>query len=296
MGDFFGLPTRTLRSADLEVEVLESAGPRIVGLRYKGSANLLGAVPQISIPTPYGAFRYLGGHRLWHAPEAMPRSYIPDEDGLSITEKPDGLALEGPIETGTGIQKKIELRLDPELPVIDLQHTLTNQGLWEVELAPWTITMFRLGGTVILPLREAQVNAEGLLPDRRIAVWPYSYLTDPRLQLLDEAILVEARPKMPLFKIGAFDPQGWIAYWLDEILFCKSFAAVPGGVYPDYGCNAETYCDGDFVELENLGPLTQLAPGQSLVHAETWELYEGLEQEFMPGSVVDRLRGRRSLP
>jgi hypothetical protein len=289
VGDFFGLPTRTLRSAELEIEVLESAGPRIVGLRYKDSANLLGAVPQISIPTPYGAFRYLGGHRLWHAPEAMPRSYIPDEDGLSITEIPHGLVLEGPVEVATGLQKRIELRLDPERPSIDLRHSLTNHGLWEVELAPWTITMFRLGGTVILPLREAQVNPEGLLPDRRVSLWPYSHLDDPRLRLIDEAILVEARPEMPLFKVGAYDPQGWIAYWLDGLLFCKSFAAVAGADYPDDGCNAETYCDSDFVELESLGPLARLAPGQSLVHAETWELYESLEQEFMPESVVKLL-------
>jgi hypothetical protein len=78
MNNGFGLSTRTLAAGSLELDYLETAGPRIVGLRYKGSVNLLASVPEISIPTPYGDYHYMGGHRLWYAPEAMPRSYMPD--------------------------------------------------------------------------------------------------------------------------------------------------------------------------------------------------------------------------
>jgi hypothetical protein len=94
---------------------------------------------------------------------------------------------------------------------------------------------------------------------------------------------------MPPFKIGAFNPRGWMAYWLDGILFQKSFQVISDASYPDYGCNAETYCDSDFVELEGLGPLTKLAPGSSVKFTETWTLFDHLEEVPLPPKLIDLL-------
>ena len=38
------------------------------------------------------------------------------------------------------------------------------------------------------------------------------------------------------------------------------------------GCNFETFAKGAFQELETLGPLTTLEPGQSVSHTEHWHL------------------------
>ena len=32
-----------------------------------------------------------------------------------------------------------------------------------------------------------------------------------------------------------------------------------------------------------LGPLTKLAPGEKILHEESWELYDRLDQPFLPG-------------
>lgn len=290
MKDNNGLSTRTLVAGPLELDYLETAGPRIVGLRYKGSANLLASVPEISIQTPYGEYRYLGGHRLWYAPEAMPRSYIPDHDGLTIEQLSNGILLQGKSEMGTGIRKSIEIRLSPDRPHVSLTHTLVNDGLWDVELAPWAITMFRLGGTAILPFQIENADMNDLLPNRRISLWAYSKINDPRLHFEDDFILVSARQKMPLFKIGTFNPRGWIAYWNEGILFRKIFDVHAGITHPDYGCNAEIYTDESFIELESLAPLVKLAPGNSVSHTEDWELYDSLDQDFLPKKIIDRVR------
>ena len=71
---------------------------------------------------------------------------------LKITELPDGVLLEAQTEPGTGIRKRIEIHLAPDKPSMIITHALINDGLWAVELAPWAITQFRLGGTVILPM------------------------------------------------------------------------------------------------------------------------------------------------
>ena len=287
MGEYHGLPTKRLASNSLELECLETAGPRIVRLSYEGSNNLLAEIPQITIPTPYGDYHYMGGHRLWYSPEAMPRSYIPDNDGLTSSDLPDGLMLDGRTETATGIRKCIEVHLNPNRPEVTLKHTLTNEGIWDVELAPWVITMFRLGGVAILPTQVERPDMDQLLPNRHLSFWVYSNINDPRLHLENDFLLVRANPEKPLFKIGTFNPLGWMTYWLDGILIRKTFVVQPGLPHPDYGCNAEIYCDGDFIELESLAPLAKLAPGHSVSFTETWELYDSLEQEFLPEKIIE---------
>ena len=74
--DYFGLPYNSLRNPFLQLDYLTTAGPRLVGLYLAGrSENLLAELPNVISKTPLGDFRFLGGHRLWHAPEAHPRTY-----------------------------------------------------------------------------------------------------------------------------------------------------------------------------------------------------------------------------
>ena len=286
MNDFYGYRVLRLSSEFLELDCLATAGPRIVRLKYKGSENLLAEVPEIAVQTAYGDFHYLGGHRLWYAPESMPRSYVPDTDGLVASELPDGLLLDGRVEASTGIHKRLEVHLPSDEPRVILTHTVINEGLWDVELAPWAVTMFRLGGTAILPNRADDYSSDGLLPDRQFSLWPYTHIHDPRLQVEDEFILVRAKAGLPPFKIGTFNPRGWMAYWLGEVLFRKTITVRPGLRHPDHDCNAEIYCDAHFIELESLGPLSRLAPGESVSLVETWDFYDSLQQEFLSEQMI----------
>jgi hypothetical protein len=247
-----------------------------MALTPAGKTNLLADMSVAPpLPTPYGDFHFLGGHRLWHSPEAMPRTYIPDTP-MTVTEIPNGVLLEAQTEPGTGIRKRIEIQLATNGPSVTLTHTLINDGLWPVELAPWAITQFRLGGTVILPMPVGNVDEAGLLPNRQISLWPYARINDPRLQLGDAFILFKAEALSP-FKLGYFNPHGWLAYWLEGVLFRKTFGAQAGLSYPDNNSNAEMYCNNQFVELESLAPLVRLNPGDLAKHIETWDIFYGLD-------------------
>jgi hypothetical protein len=267
---------RTLNNDFLQIEYMTDA-PRIMGLSLNGKPNLLADVSDLPpTPTAYGDYHFLGGHRLWHAPEAMPRSYIPDND-VSVTDLPDGVILDCKTEPGTGIRKRIEIRLATDKPSITLTHTLINDGLWPVELAPWAITQLRLGGTVILPMPVGNVDAAGLLHNRQFSLWPYAHINDPRLKLDDRYILFKADALLPPFKIGTFNSSGWLAYWVDGVLFRKTFDVHTGLPHPDNNCNAEMYCGNQFVELESLAPLTTLNPGDSVNHVETWDVLDDMD-------------------
>ena len=267
---------RALKNDFLQIEYL-TASQRVMSLSLTGKPNMLADISGTPpITTPWGDFHFRGGHRLWHAPEAMPRTYAPDTGEMKITELPGGVILETQTEPGTGIRKRIEIHLAEDRPSATLTHILINDGLWPVELAPWTITQFRLGGTAILPMPVGNVDAAGLLPNRQISLWPYTRLNDPRLSLRDDYVIFKA-DALPPFKMGYFNPHGWLAYWLDGVLFRKTFDAQTGVLHPDNNCNAEIYCGDQFVELESLAPLTILNPGASVNHVETWDVFEGMQ-------------------
>jgi len=272
--------TRTLSNDYLELAYLTNS-LRINGLTLKGKTNIfadLAHLPPIS--TPYGDFHFRGGHRLWHAPESMPRTYAPDTGPLAITDLEDGVILEASTEPGTGIRKRIEIHLATDSPSLTLTHTLINNSLWTVKIAPWAITQFRLGGIVILPLPTENVDSAGLLPNRQLSFWSYTSLSDSRLMLQDEYTYFKAESSSA-FKMGYFNSHGWLAYWLDGMLFKKTFDTQENALYPDNNSNAEMYCNEDFVELESLAPFTQLLPGTSVEHVETWELSNSLPTELM---------------
>jgi len=276
-GDYYGLPTRSISSQYLRLEFLAEAGPRIVRLSLADSGqNLLAEVPDIHWSTPYGEYYLRGGHRLWHAPEAVPRSSVPDNDGLTIEERDGAIHLYQPPEPVTAIRKSLEIRLHEDRPAATVSHELWNGGAWPIELAPWAITQFPLGGVAILPQQTEPMDRDSVLPNRHLVLWPYTRWQDPRLRLGDEHVLIEAQSESSVLKIGYMNYHGWVGYLRSGVLFVKRFAPQPRAWHADLGCNAEVYCNEQFIELESLGPLCRLEPGQSITHVETWELYTGL--------------------
>ena len=282
MSNFYGLPIGILENDYIRLEYLTTAGPRIVRFSLQGQPNLLAELPVVHIETPLGTYYFRGGHRFWYAPESMPSTYTPDNDGLKVEEFQGGVRLIGQPEPATGIGKMIELSLSPDRAAVTLHHELCNNGHRSVDLAPWTLTMLRLGGTAILPQPTGNANAHGLLNNRILTLWPYTHINDPRLILRDDFILIHAASNLPPVKIGYYNPSGWLAYWLDGILFRKTTDIIAGATYPDSGCNAEIYCDNNVIELESLGALITLKPGDSVLFTEAWELYDKLEQSFLP--------------
>ena len=273
MGDFYGSETASISNGFISLEYLLSAGPRIVRLFHKDYANnILVEIPKRFHQTDAGTYYFRGGHRLWHAPEHIKRTYLPDNQPVSISSTSEGITLTQPVESGTGIQKSIEIILDKSTSRITLHHILKNEGLWSINLSAWAITQFPLGGTAFLPQNTASVDPDGLLPNRNLALWSYTSLSDPRISIADDVITIKARAALPPLKIGYANNAGWIAYLRDSILLIKYFFPQPDMPHPDFGCNTESYCGDQFIELETLSPLATLDPGKSLRHTEIWEV------------------------
>lgn len=267
--DYYNQPTGRLENDHLIIDYLLEAGPRIVRLipRVLGE-NLLAETPEYVLPSPFGPYYLWGGHRLWHAPETAARTYVPDDAGLRVVNLEDGVHLSHD-EPRTGIRKELLVTLTAD--GARLEHRLTNTGLWPVELAPWAITQLRLGGTAVLPA-GGPIDAEGLLPNRVVALWPYSRWDDPRFRPTGEAIEIVTQPLPRPFKLGTMSRAGWMGYRYGGITFIKRWQPQPDRPHVDFGCNAEVYTNDRHIELETLGPLARLAPGEMVTHVEEWEI------------------------
>jgi len=105
-------------------------------------------------------------------------------------------------------------------------------------------------------------------------------------------ILFRDEMREEAFKIGFPNPRGWLAYWLDGTLFVKRADFNPQASYYDFGSSSECYCNDRFLELETLTPISTLAPGASVMHTETWELYNEVDfpkDEDTAQGIVEKL-------
>lgn len=265
-----GFDCVSLENVALCLLVTQSVGPRIISLRFNGGDNLFAELPDFVTQRPDGKlFHFYGGHRLWHAPEHMPRTYVPDDEPVDVSLSQSSLLASTQVEAETGIEKSIQISLVEDKPQAIVRHTLTNRGLWPLECAPWAITQLKTGGVAILPQPREQTE---VLPNRSLALWPYTDLASPQVSWGNRYILVRAEMQMP-FKIGFPNPRGWLAYWLDGTLFVKRAAFDAKADYYDFGSSSECYCNSQFLELETLAPIHKLAPGETVSHTETWQLY-----------------------
>jgi hypothetical protein len=272
-GDFHGEETLVLENEHLAVEVLAAAGPRIVRLRLAGSnENLFGEVADIGWDTPWGRYRLRGGHRLWVAPENPPLTSAPDDDELIVSERPRGLRLER-LEPQTGLRKSMEIELDGSRAALTVKHAIRNEGETAIVQAPWAITIFPLGGVAVLPQQRGPLRENEHLPNRSLAFWTYSSVTDARLELGDELVLVHGRPAPEPFKIGYLNRAGWTGYLHNGFFFCKRFDPKPELEHADLGSNAEVYCDERLLELETQAPLSRLEPGAEAELEERWRIH-----------------------
>jgi len=258
----------------IEVVATTGVGPRVLSCGFLDGENLFFTDPDRERIRDM-AYTIHGGHRLWHAPEDEERTYVPDDDPVEWAAIDGGVRLVGPTESGTGIRKSMSLRLAADKPLVEVTHELANEGLWSVELAPWAITVLRPGGTAVVALSR---GPDGLLPDRSVALWPYASMADERLTLADEAVLVDGDPEGDgRFKVGTTGVDEWAAYVSDGVGFIKEFAYDDDATYPDRGSAVEVFTDGSVLELETLGPMRDLPPGESAVHTETWRLVADVE-------------------
>jgi len=263
----------------VELIVATDIGPRIIRFGFVGQQNEFAEFAHTIGKTGGNEWQIYGGHRLWHAPQAQPRSVIPDNEPIAVEQHDDFIRFTQPTETATGIQKEIDLPMSPDEAHVAVVHRLYNHGLWPVELAPWALSVMAPGGKAIIPLPPRGSPTKDVLPTSMMAIWAYTDLSDHRLITGRRYIMLcQDKDSSESLKTGVTVSDGWTAYYNNGHLFVKTFDYKSGVLYPDLGCSVESFTNEAFLELETLGPLTLLEPGKSVEHVENWFLFRDVPE------------------
>lgn len=257
-------------------------GPRIIRYSFLDGKNIMFedtkktfGETNSDMEMVYGTdamWKIYGGHRLWIAPEDRLRTYYPDNAAITYKLTNTGAVFSPPIQswTGYGYTFRIDMR-DNSSDVI-IEHCVTNHGSSNVELSLWPITVLSPGGVEIVP---QPTKNTGYAPRTHLTFWDYVKMTDKRLTWLDKYIILKQDSKsVGNMKFGINSEHGFAMYFNHGNLFVKQFAVNPNGNYPDGGMSFETFTNPLFLEMESLGELKSLSPGETTVHTENWSLYK----------------------
>ncbi|PYV48608.1 MAG: hypothetical protein DMG92_13165 [Acidobacteria bacterium] len=272
-----------LSNGAVELIVTADIGPRILFYGFCGGENLLHEVEDEAGKIGGSEFRLYGGHRLWVSPE-VERTYYPDNARVSVSEHINAVRFTAPREDmppGTKLQKELEMELGEVGSEVRITHRIRNQDAQSTRLAAWSPTMMRAGGRAILPLSpRTAMDKDHYLSIGVLGIWSYTDFADPRWRLGTSYIQLQqfANPagRFKEQMAGIYNSSGWGAYFTRGYLFIKRAAVITGAQYPDFGCNFELFTNPEFLELETLGPMVELRPGEVVEHVERWWLFDDL--------------------
>lgn len=280
-----------LGNQQIELVVTADVGPRIIHFGFRDNENVFGTFPSDLGRIGDAEFRVYGGHRFWIAPEEMPRTYYPDNTAVMVEDHHSFVRFFSPVESSTRIQKVIDVAVDPHLAKVQLTHTLHNHNPWAVALAPWALSVMAPGGTAVFPLPPRGSHDQNLLPTTSLNMWAYTNMADPRWTWGNQYLLLRQDPTATTpQKIGGNNAAGWLGYVWHGRFFLKQFPPHdPQASYPDRNSSAELFTDASILELESLAPLVQLAPGASVSHSESWQLFKDVPEPQNDADVVAHL-------
>ena len=276
-----------LANNEVELLITLDVGPRIISYRHQGGLNVFKTFDDQLGTSGEADWQIRGGHRLWMAPETT-LSYFPDNQPVSFTLMDENhVCLRTPAEAESGIEKEIEIILDKKTSSVTLNHSISATKDMSSGIAPWGLTVLKAGGKAIIPMPPRSLHPNdlpateqnagrdldlNLLPNRKMSLWAYTNLTDPRFNWCADRLEISQDANMPSTKLGFLHQLQSAHYEVDGYRFSKTIDYRQDATYPDGNCNLEIFTDGEMLELESLAPLVTLNKGDRIVHTEDWSL------------------------
>src|SRR5579863_678931 len=277
-------------NGEVELIVTGDVGPRVIRYGFVGGQNLFKEYPEQLGKTGEDKFQLRGGDRVWKAPEDPVATWAPDNVPVEITVTATGLVARAPVEPLTMLQKEIEVSMAASGTEVTVSHRITNRSLFPLEFAPWVLTMMAPGGTAITgfpPRGKHPINLEATNP---LVMWAYTNLADKRWTFTKKYLALRQDPSdSEAQKLGLFNRDTWAAYVLNGEAFVKRTVSDPVKTYTDFGCSFETFTNNEFLEIETLGPLTKVLPGQTVAQVEQWGLHRNVQLPALTDEDIDRV-------
>lgn len=259
-----------LANDNVEIGVALEFGIRVVHLSCVGCDNLFYVQPEDLSDgfTSDDGWKLYGGHRIWMAPESEASCY-PDNDPVKWEETGDGVLITQNVDPLLGVCKTLDIAFLGD-GGIKLTQSIYNATDKPIDGAAWGVNTLDAGG--IARISFASNDRRGFNPHRVVSLWSDTNLHDPRLAFEKDQLTATFLPLKDYLKVGLYCMEGKAVFENKGQKFILCFDAQPLNLYPDFGCNFELYMCSRFMELESLGVMTHILPGECASHSETWYL------------------------
>lgn len=279
-----------LRHHDLDLAFLPDAGGRLVSLRFRGrellwqnprlispELNLLALPKDLPPELDQASWHNFGGAKTWPAPQDRwggPPDPVLDGGPYELSVEAGRVVLTSADDPRTGLRIVRRFDLDATNGFSQLAR-LENRGDAAVTWAPWEVCQVRTTPTGQV---NADLGAGGEVLDLG------RYVGDPQFSRDRRGVRIGVQPVVA--KWGFTGPLSRIGYAGEAGTLTLSFADEPAAAYPDGGCRAQVWMqhavdapieslagwqpDADLLELEVLGPLRSLEPGEAAELSICW--------------------------
>ncbi|MBC7368912.1 MAG: hypothetical protein H7343_19225 [Undibacterium sp.] len=262
-----------LRNATVEAIIVPSVG-RVMQLRFVGETDgpfwenekLAGlAMPTAPWTVAHGSF---GGDKTWPAPQSdwkWPPPVAFDAAPHTAAIDPAGIVtLSSPLDPKSGLRSLRRISLDPTEPVMRIATTYEKISGGPATVSVWVITQLRDPVAVFMPVPEKSRFPTGTTQEWSV---PEEFLRR------ENNWMRFTRNPAKSQKTGN---DGASLVWAGTHQLLRiTIPRVAGADYPDGGCSVEIYGNENpfpYVELETLGPLQALRPGETVTATTTYRL------------------------
>ena len=198
----------------------------------------------------------------WHYEILGPRA-------ARLTSNPD---------PSTGVTLIRDFQLAETSSHLECRQTIYNHSKSPKAYCHWSRTFAHHGGIAIIPLTPTLSK----LPDGYVMYKGRGLVdfrpSDPMIRRQGDYLILDGPAKQP--KLGFDSMKGWFTYLMpNDLAFTKRYETFPERLYHDTaGLSISIwYPEASHIpacELEPIGPLERLAPGESASFSEHWELTE----------------------
>lgn len=248
----------SFRFADTVFAVDAAQGARIITFSL-GGHNLLTAAKDASDVN--------WGSTLWPSPQSdwsWPPPAEIDSGAYTASLAGATLTLSSATASALGLSVTKTFTVDSLAGVVNIEYRISNRGTRSRSVAPWEVSRLAAGGLTFFPL------GEGVPSKGSPALLPLELSGGVVWLAYDASAVTEAQ------KALADGSEGWIAHATDHLLFVKAFGDITPAQAASGEAEIELYADPTrtYIELEDQGALTRLAPGASLTWTVRWFLRE----------------------
>lgn len=177
-------------------------------------------------------------------------------------------------DTATGVQLIRKFKLAKSDSRLEYTQIIRNISNSTKSYCHWSRTFVKGGGIALAPLNKNSRYPKGYLiygPGRILNFMPEK---EDNIRIREGILEITGTPSQP--KIVTDSYAGWLAYITnDNLLFIKIYPAFPLRNYGEIAASTACFYYRDLMcEVEPIGPMETIEPGQEASFTEYWYLFD----------------------